>query len=109
MRISDGSSDVCSSDLPIHPEIGHAHLDAVATGRDGFGNVDAMGRKPGDTERTAINEHLGEIADLAEIEPKRLPFMRGTGQVETARIAGCAGEIADATVSILIEIGRAHV
>src|SRR3546814_6364674 len=80
MRISDWSSDVCSSDLPSLPDLlpglrgrrravpaGGHHLDGVA-GRAGGADAGRVGRRvrPAAGLRHAVPEPAGDAADPAD-------------------------------------------
>src|SRR3546814_5200473 len=112
MRISDWSSDVCSSDLPtwgvlptsgIHPlSTTHDHVGIVAGSLQDIWSLYRV------MAQTAINPVRGAHLELNAIKPDRLLLLGGAAWSEIDEETEAAFErfIAEAAA---LEIGRAHV
>lgn len=75
------------ADQAIDPDIDDAHLDPIGAGSRGCADIEPIGRMPCRADDPAVDAHLRQITDLAEIGHygRAAPCGR---QAESARI-GC--------------------
>src|SRR3546814_7551425 len=105
MRISDWSSDVCSSDLRVDPPVDRVRLDVLGTVH--LGGPDQVGGLTGPDQYVG-DRPAGDVR--ATVDHQREPL---TGTVVIAVGGAVAVELRDIEVALgaqlHVEIGRAHV
>src|SRR3546814_484579 len=86
MRISDWSSDVCSSDLVVEPTTWQALPAMLLVERSGFGLNELLGAKPGAVSHELLTCEKRQAAIQAPAEQRRQPDNWAGAIVEVNRV-----------------------
>ena len=95
------------ADYAIYPKVGDPNFEGVCAGLQIFCDVDAEWGFPQDTNGFTVHGDLGEIFDVAEVEPESGLRLKPSGlRLHGLCVRGGAGKISHALVGVPAPVGE---